>query len=131
MFYKTQNLIITIILGIILFLILSTSNLNSQTITSLQGMEDYRGNTNLFYRINESLYDLNVVNGSDSIIFFGDTYNWINDYDFWNSDPSKYIIAETFNNQINFTGVVKKYNGSAFAKIYEFTCNASDENGIS
>jgi Secretion system C-terminal sorting domain len=78
--------------------------------TELRGMEDFNGNTNLFYRIYSyqkdhsnlmfnNIYLLNTYTLADSLYL---EENWnttgpeIYDYDFWDNDPHKYIACGNY-----------------------------------
>jgi hypothetical protein len=100
------------------FLFLSSSVCYPQNVyphfSELKGMEDYNGNTNLFYRINSSqvdsfnenqsnnIYLFNVLNKIDSLFqldysyynnYTGGGYRVVNGYDFWEKNPRKFIIC--------------------------------------
>ena len=74
------------------------------TFSELKGMEDKNGNTHLFYRegadyyIFNPIYHFDIVSHSDSMLidsWFG-SYPWsdaIVDYDFFNSNPKKFIYG--------------------------------------
>jgi hypothetical protein len=92
----------------------------AQHFSELNGMEDYNGNTNLFYRIYEykslggstfsesrNIYNLNFEENSDTLFFsdhiyippdpFSGSALIIYNYDFWDDDPKKYIYTGSFN----------------------------------
>ena len=100
-------------LAFLFVLILTTSFFPQQkyyTFSELKGMEDYNGNTHLFYRLyfyqhrnapmddyeENSIYHFDIKNNSDSLFLFdGGTlfngYMSITDYEFWDNNPHKYI----------------------------------------
>ncbi len=83
------------------------------TFSDLRGMEDYDGNTHLFYRFytrsgndtsystNNSIYQYDIVNNKDNLFLLCSSYDWIimsgsidvEDFNFWNNDPAKYIYT--------------------------------------
>ena len=103
---------------VLLFLANVISNGQSPNVyphfTELKGMEDYRGNTNLLYRINSiqrytnsevdsnSIYILNIINKTDSLFQLDDgvtddildgNFRSVLGYDFWERDPHKFIVC--------------------------------------
>jgi hypothetical protein len=104
---------------ILLFLLLNSFNLFAQqyyyTFSELKGMEDNNNDTHLFYRLftyqhrgpvlddytENSIYHLNLENNKDSLFLYsggtiGFNNNIIVDLDFWNNDPSEYIILGSY-----------------------------------
>jgi len=96
----------------------------------LRGMDDYNGNTHLFYRyysyryINEYIYSCDfpmwhwdIAAGKDTMFFPGysgqtahvvGSYS-IDDFQFWDSDPTKYICC-VWSAGIDGSGFVRRYD---------------------
>lgn len=85
--------------------------------SELSGMEDFKANTNLFYRIkshtvdgnswnvSNNIYNLNPAEVSDTLLFIdqsinstelGNNIQFPSTFDFWNNDPRKYIVAKVY-----------------------------------
>jgi hypothetical protein len=87
--------------------------INNPTLSELKGMEDLKGNTHLFYRMDSSwgdylhggfsnsIYHFDLSDESDSLFLYAgvkrdsiyQTSIFINDIEFWHNDPTKYIYV--------------------------------------
>jgi hypothetical protein len=106
----------------LLVLLLFTTTSLPQFYNDLRGIEDKSDNTHLFYRIlveentftMNSIYHLDLLSGSETLFLIetdsGDVKNVINDYEFWNRDPYKFIYSETLINTDTTTRIIK-YTG--------------------
>ena len=113
---KRLLLLLTFILSTPLF-----SQNKNYTFSELRGMEDKNGNTHLFYRegvdinIFNPVYHFDIVSNSDSVLidsWFG-SYPWtdaIVDYDFFNSNPRKFIYGGYYSYPDNH-GYLKNSDG--------------------
>jgi hypothetical protein len=112
-----------------------------QHFSELKGMEDYNGNTNLLYRINSITYNANDysddnsihllnLNGlSDSVFLSAGGYYYdqiggggrsVNDYKFWNNDPTKYIICGSMWG-MDPVGFIDRYDGYHYSYAFEYS----------
>jgi hypothetical protein len=103
----------------LLVLLLFTTTSLPQYFNNLRGIEDQADNTHLFYRKlieNEAnnIYHLDVNSNIEKLLLeekiAGSEKIIINDYEFIEKDPSKYIYSETKINTDTITQI-KKYNG--------------------
>ena len=94
---------------LLIFIALTFYNIFSQNhfvFTELRGLEGNSGNTHLFYRtgtiksITNSIYHFNVKENSDTLFLLAYYYGFpfgyyvgISDFDFFNSDPQKFIFC--------------------------------------
>ena len=112
---KKFRFLFTVVLSLLLHTALSAQNISPQ-FSELMGMEDAQGNTHLLYRIRSYESSFNYVSAKNDIynlvpgtaldtIIFHDGYTcgpymgWgtiILDYDYWNSDLSKFIVSGDF-----------------------------------
>jgi hypothetical protein len=112
---------------LIIFLLFTTSAF-SQFYSNLKGMEDNSGNTHLFYRIliendsstSNSIYHLDVASDSETLFLLdtdsGGVKNIINDFEFWNKDPQKFIYSRTIINNGTTTEIFK-YTGEVLFSV--------------
>jgi len=105
----------------ILLLFLTSNSYSQQSFKTLTGIEDFFGNTHLFYHaggnpesLNNSVFHFDLYNGTDSILFYASTiYIYRIDFEFWNSNPSSYILTSFHVHGIPGSSV-SKYNGTNF-----------------
>ena len=129
---KRLLLVLTFILSTPLF----PQNKN-YTFSELRGMEDKNGNTHLFYMLycyyqdtdlvetDNDIYHLDLLKKNDSLFFpsAGKTinsntfYNIVNDYDFWQNDPTKFIYSGIwwYNNEGG--SFIRKYADNPYNQI--------------
>ena len=131
---KKFGLLFVVVLSLTFSLQISAQNV-SPHFSELKGMEDAQGNTHLFYRIfsslgaypyphssNNSIYHFDLEantdtfflyeGGSSDILF--NSWKTVDDYSFWNNDPSKYIYCGS---EIGIDGIgyIKRYDqGNGF-----------------
>ena len=128
-----------------LLFILFSSSAMAQTwayqITEMRGMEDWQGHTHLFYRHHtassgpdynysrDDFYHFDLHAGVDTL-FLEDYYRdnplytegvTINDFDFWDQDPAKYIFCG-YGTSYDNTGFIERYDiGPVYSELGEVT----------
>jgi hypothetical protein len=116
---------------ILVFLLVISPNIFSQSyphISELNGLEDSQGNTHLFYRYvypstscwSKNIYHLDIVNNIDTFfiwdsggpdpIYGGCEGDYVNDYEFFNNDPAKFIYAG-YSLWIDPVALLRRYDG--------------------
>lgn len=127
---------------IFLFLFSNSSNLFAQqyyyTFSELRGMEDNSNNTHLFYRmytyqksgsiyfgdyIENSIHHFDLENETDTLFLFdggriGDFTTGVIDLDFWDNDPSKFIILGV-GTSVDPVLYIKRFDESNSTPIFE------------
>jgi hypothetical protein len=123
-----------------------------QHFSELKGMEDYNGNTNLFYRIysylnfpnysysmQNNIFLLNVTALTDSL--FQRDYSYLDnnsipdgftrtvtDYKFWDKDPTKFIVCGIYSVDCP-EGFIERFDGRTFGASFSNTfLGKSDQN---
>ncbi len=109
----------------LLLLYLSLNSYAQPTIKTVRGIEDSLGNTHLFYHMGgnpylfNNVYHFDLYNETDSILFYASIYISKIDFEFWNSNPSSYILTSSSIHGIS-SGSISKYNGTIFGGEYYF-----------
>jgi hypothetical protein len=123
-----------VILSLVFVSVLAAQNVSPQ-FSELKGMEDGQGNTHLFYRIfssigaypyshssNNSIYHFDLDSNTDTFFLYEggssdilfNSWITVDDYSFWNNDPSKYIYCGS-EIGIDPIGYIKRYDqGNGF-----------------
>jgi len=122
------------IFAALLFLFISVNAQEKYyTFSELKGMEDQSGNTHLFYRLfysdssehsyetENSIYHLDLSNNTDTLFLF-DGGGWnqiidihfttIEDYEFWDKDPAKYIYCG-IESVVDPVRIIKRFDQSS------------------
>jgi hypothetical protein len=115
----------------IIFLLLLNTYSFSQSyphITELRGLEDSLGNTHLFYRIvspysgcwSKNIYHLDLLTNADTLFIsdqgiqvipeWGCQGDYVNEYEFFNNDPAKFIYCG-YNLNIDPVALLRRYDG--------------------
>ena len=119
------------------------------TFSELRGIEDYSGNTHLFYRLyysninssiyktENSIYHLNLESGTDTLFLrdgvyqdeYQSSFSYVSDYKFWNRNPSKYIYCGSWAGGMDITlhAFVKRFDTSYGITFYYTSFSSSLE----
>ena len=125
----------------ILFSVLSYSLTLAQYyphLSELRGLEDSQNNSHLFYRYvfpstgcwSKSIYHFDIVNSIDTFFIMDSGYeifpgwgcegDYVNDYEFFNNDPSKFIYCG-YNMWIDPVALLRRYDGDIYVEAFALT----------
>ena len=107
-------------------------------ISELRGLEDSQNNTHLFYRYiypftscwYKSIYHLDISNHKDTLFIsdygiqvipeWGCQGDYVNDYEFFNNDPAKFIYCG-YNLNIDPVALLRRYDGDISLEAFSLT----------
>ena len=107
-------------------------------ISELSGLEDSSGNTHLFYRYiypstgcwSKSIYHFDLSSSADTLFISDSGYeifpgwgcqgDYVNDYEFFNNDPSKFIYCG-YNMWIDPVALLRRYDGDVQLEAFALT----------
>ncbi len=107
-------------------------------LSELRGLEDSQNISHLFYRYiypstgcwSKSIYHFDVGNGIDTLFIWDSGYeilpgwgcegDYVNDYEFFNNDPSKFIYCG-YSLSIDPVALLRRYDGDIFVEAFALT----------